>query len=1044
MASETIDVTMGSRKVLASGTDDFKKLRLSEGGCEYVIADKTRFIAELLQSGNEATLITRPPRFMKTTNLSMLKYFFDIENKESNASLFKGLEICEKQAYRKLWNTHQGQYPVVFVSFKDIHSSDYNELCEEFRILISSLFEDSEDIVWDSLSANQKSLFRKYVEKKVSIAELKQSLKFLTQCLFKCYGKKVWVLIDEYDTPMHQMNRADIESDVDSTNLKKTISFFSSLLSSVLKTNRYLASGVMTGVLRTPFASLISPLNNIERYSVLAEKYAVHFGLTEIEVNYLASELGLDFDADAIDIIKNWYNGYQIGGATLYNPWSVNAFLKRYVEGNKQPTAHWLGTGESRHIDHYFKTFYRKIQGDLTTLMTTEDSIDVKLSEQTCFQDLDSGKIDAFWGLLVHCGYLTVVEKNEQQKFKIDCKLKIPNYEVTGFFAINIERCHQEILEDSGFYEHEKFMRSLVEGNIDYFRDRLTEYIVNVASYFDFRKKPIKKKLTSGNTRSASVDKAIQPSAEDDTIIIAPEIIYHVFMLGILSGLHGSYFRIRSNRESGYGRFDLLLFPMRKDMHGIIFEFKKSENLKNLKKEALSALDQIEEKKYYADFEDWGIQKGIHIGISFHGKHFELEYRKADYRPSKAFTLPPDSLLRFQSYSQSHSAESSPEGEKGRKHAETQKMDIVTKNSQSEALNEQLKNWSTGQDLDKATWKFLLPDEATQMQWALSASKKEKHSAVVIKQRKQKMISAAKSHGYLCQDVKEDGNCFFHVIADQLGRLGRGAPDDIDYDTLRTLVAVEVSEHSKYYRDFVAANEQAEFAQKIAEPRVWVGMIAAQAIARIKNVIVVIVPNDKGRPQIMKPPGATEVIVLGNEVGIHFQSLYSENCSAGSPTEALKALIDNAPVLTVVENTTLGNQQGTIQPAATIINTITTTTTMTKDGSKDKARVVPMSLVQESTDTSKFTKGTTTTSLLATLSAAKIAVTATSTMTPMDVNADNDNNEKEATASEVVEPTATSVTAPASRKRTRTTEKEDADKSTDPSEETPSKRAKFN
>jgi hypothetical protein len=636
---------------LPLGISDFKDLRSAENRDRIYLVDKTPLIDAIMEEASATLLITRPIRFMKTTNLSMLRYFFDIEAANENQGLFDDFAIKTNPQYQQTWQRHQGKYPVIYLSFKDVRGSNWDALHFQLIDQIQNTYEQHKVLENSTaLSATDKERYTALVDKRAfnlpEVANLpkerqeeafyalyRNALVTLITNLHQHYQQKVIVLIDEYDTPLHsayqntpekyrnlsigQVRSLPKEEQGDCY-FQETVEWMTKFLGPALKDNRYVRKAVMTGVLRTAFASLISSLNNVSIHSVLSQEYAQYFGITHPELAIMLDRLGIREQLDIVkEKIESWYNGYEVGcglhgsqGTLLFNPWSIATYLSRYQkfpQHHLEPQGYWLETSNSRVIGDYGRKFYLAIEKDLVQLIQKK-TILVDLDERTVFNDLDLHDLSAFWGLLVHTGYLTVKRMAYLDDGRFSCTVAIPNEEVWTAYTSFTRRWFQRA-SASQHLEFTHVLDSFLTGNLDYFKAYLQNYMLGVVSYFD-----IPKKMN------------VPQGEQDNDLIVTPEQIYHMFLLGFLAGLHGTHYYMQSNRESGHGRYDLLLLPKNSQQHSVLFEFKVAQKREQLEQYASNALWQIRDKAYHTESVSRGISKGLHLGVSFCGKYVHLEH----------------------------------------------------------------------------------------------------------------------------------------------------------------------------------------------------------------------------------------------------------------------------------------------------------------------------------------------------------------------------------------------------------------------------------
>lgn len=551
------------KKKLPVGIDDFKDIQ--ENG--YYFVDKSMLIHELLVYGNKVTLLPRPRRFGKTLNMSMIRYFFDIQNSVENRKLFEGLRI-EKTSSME----HQGKYPVIYMSFKDIKSNSWEECSTRVMESIRGLYAQYSFIL-KKLSSTQQNLFNRIVKEESNIFDFATSFFNLSQMLETYYGEKVIILIDEYDSPLTTAFDRGYYDDA--------INFFRTLLSSSLKSNISLKFGVVTGILRIAKESIFSGLNNLAVSTILDNSYE-YFGLTEPEVETLLKYYGLEYE---MDDVKRWYNGYRFGKERVYNPWSIINFAN-----NQDLKAYWVNTSDNLLIRNLLKKDEIRVREDLEKLFRG-DSIDEIITENIIFEDIND--IDTLWSLMLFSGYLTFENMKISEITGVrSYALRIPNMEVKTFFRNSFIKDYTHGNTSSFF----SMMEDLYLGEMEKFTKKFKEIYVGVVSYHD-------------RTNN--------------------EKYYHHFMLGLLLTLGDKYI-ITSNRESGEGRYDIALEPKDMKNYGLIFEFKVSEEPEKLEEQAQKALHQIEAKGYPRDLEHRGVRKIIEIGMAFSGKRVAIKSKKID------------------------------------------------------------------------------------------------------------------------------------------------------------------------------------------------------------------------------------------------------------------------------------------------------------------------------------------------------------------------------------------------------------------------------
>jgi hypothetical protein len=551
------------------GVSDFKKIVSGH----YTLVDKSLFIQDVLNDDAEVILITRPRRFGKTLNMSMLRYFFDIVGANDNRKLFEPLAIAQaKTRHGTCCFEFQGKYPVIFLSLKDIKASTYELAYQKIASIVSDLYKEHIYLL-DShaLLPEDKQIAHDIIAEIASPSHLQNALKNLARYLSLHHNAKTILLIDEYDTPIHAAYLSSPSYH------EAMLEFMRGFFGGALKDNIFLHKGVVTGILRIAQANLFSDLNNIDVYTLLRDDYAQYFGFTPDEVKKLVLDSGLPVRLDAI---QAWYNGYQIGDTVLYNPWSMLCCLKQ--RGHLQ--SYWLETGEAGLLGVALRKQSIHVKLQLQQLMEGE-TIEVKLDYRTSLLDIERNPV-AVWTLLVFSGYLNARPTHFSDDGKITCQVSIPNREVSGAYLRFVQNWYENALTDGHYMA---LLDALTHGRVEQFQELLQTYIEQSLSYFDLGKK-------------------------------TPEKIYHVFILGLLAGLRSEYL-IQSNKEAGYGRFDLALVPHDTTKLGIMMEFKSVEDDDdNLAASAQSALSQIKHHHYTSLLHQHGIKKQLALGIAFSGK----------------------------------------------------------------------------------------------------------------------------------------------------------------------------------------------------------------------------------------------------------------------------------------------------------------------------------------------------------------------------------------------------------------------------------------
>ena len=543
-------------KRIGIGVSDFKHL-IEE---DFYYFDKTKFIDEIIKDGAQVKLFTRPRRFGKTLNMSMLKYFFDIKKADENRKLFKDLYIEKTESFKE-----QGQYPVVFLSLKDLKARTWEEMERKIIITLSDFLSEYEYLLNELTGINFENL-KNIVYKKASIDDLTTALKFLTKILYEKYNKKIVVLVDEYDSPL-------VSAYINGY-YEKAKNFFKIFYSSVLKDNNYLQMGVLTGIIRVIKAGIFSDLNNLRTYTILSDDYTDSYGLTEEEVEKSLKDYGIEAE---ISNIKDWYDGYKFGDSEVYNPWSILNFLQ-----DKKLRAYWVDTSGNDLINNVLKMRNKNIITALERLFNGEGL------RQNISGTSDLSKIlsdDEIWELLLFSGYLTVEEKINQDNYI----LRLPNKEVKSLFRKTFIETYIARGSKLSF-----LMESLIENKIEDYEENLQEVLLTSVSYNDTKK---------GN-----------------------EAFYHGLIMGMGLYLEGEYIT-KSNIESGLGRYDFLIEPKNKSKRAFIMEFKSTDSIEKLEEVSKEALKQIEDKKYDISLKQNGIKEITYIGIAFCGKQIKISYK---------------------------------------------------------------------------------------------------------------------------------------------------------------------------------------------------------------------------------------------------------------------------------------------------------------------------------------------------------------------------------------------------------------------------------
>lgn len=542
-------------KSLPIGVSDFK---LATTGYYYV--DKTLMIRDFLDKKPMVSLFTRPRRFGKTLNMDMLRVFFEKTNEDTSV-YFKDKQIWQCGDY---YTKHQGQYPVIFLTFKDVKSMTWEETFQKIRRLISLEFIRHNELETSSvLTAYEKEQYHLLAGDSGDEVDCQMGLQLLSLLLHKHYGRECIIIIDEYDTPIQQGHTCNFYPEI--------VNFMRNFFSGGLKDNPHLAFGFLTGILRVAKESIFSGMNNLKTYSILDDGYSSYFGFTEKEVKDMLRYYGKD---DKYNELSEWYDGYRFGNTEIFNPWSVI----NYISDNCFPKAFWQSTGSNEIIGEIIQAATPEITKDLYKLLCGE-KIAAYIDTGVIYPEVQNNPYSIYSFLLV-AGYLKVANIYPQSDGNFMCDVAIPNKEITFVYEKEVlNRTNQNSLAIS-------ISQAIFSKDTQKLQALLEDFMVKSISSIDG----------------------------------ANEGFYHGMMLGLCAIL-GNRYKIRSNRESGLGRFDIQLMPLTKGMPGFIFEFKhtKDEHT-DLSALADSALQQIEAKKYDTELRDNGVNSIMSIGIAFRGK----------------------------------------------------------------------------------------------------------------------------------------------------------------------------------------------------------------------------------------------------------------------------------------------------------------------------------------------------------------------------------------------------------------------------------------
>ncbi len=559
---------MDNRKPLLIGQSDFGKLRQKNG---YYI-DKSLFIQEITENGMQVILLPRPRRFGKTLNMSMLQYFFE-KSEHEHAHLFKGLAICDTAVFRE----HQGRYPLICLTFKDQKELSWKSLLRGLCNLIRDEFLRHGYLLnSDVLASSEQRYFKSVCDDTAKERDYSDALRYLSAFLYRFHKEEVVILVDEYDTP--------IQAGYLSGYYEEVINFMRNLLSGGLKDNKYLFKGVLTGILRVAKESVFSSLNNLGVYTLLSKEFNTCFGFTVEEVKAMLEYYDL---SETYKDVASWYNGYLFGGEVIYNPWSV---LNYALSKDRQFRSYWLNTGSMDILEQLVTRGGAELREELEQLLAGE-TITRRVYDSIVMRDLDKSD-DLLWSFLLFSGYL---KSGDRLGRRNSYELMIPNEEVKLVYEDMIERWFKQKVKVS---QLEAMLTALESGDVRLFERMLRTVVKEIMSYHDLSRQP--------------------------------ESVYQALVLGMLVWLSPKY-EIRTNRESGYGRYDMMFKPKPAEggkdksiRRGIILEFKQVYDDEKPETVLEGALKQIRDKAYTTELEAAGVKEILRLAIAFRGKEMWL------------------------------------------------------------------------------------------------------------------------------------------------------------------------------------------------------------------------------------------------------------------------------------------------------------------------------------------------------------------------------------------------------------------------------------
>ena len=559
---------------LPIGISDFEDMI----GNEFYYVDKTLMIRELLDNRSKVTLFTRPRRFGKTLNMSMLKYFFEDDrdwkgNKRNWTYLFEGLKIMDAG---EKYLTHMGQYPVIYLTLKDTKRLNFEASYRQIIEVITYEFERHAFVLECPELAGKRDKYEKMMTGQASEEDYARSILFLARCLETYYGKKAIVLMDEYDVPLENAFMEGF--------YKEMTGFIRSLFESALKTNSSLEFAVITGCLRISKESIFTGMNNLKIVSILSEQYDEYFGFTEAEVQKICGDYGIP---QKYDTFKEWYNGYTFGNANVYNPWSVIQYMDDLKENiNRYPIAYWANTSSNSIVRKLIDMADEDTKGEIEALI--EGKTLVKPIHEDITYDEVYETMDNLWNFMFFTGYFRKVKDWMDEDENLFVELTIPNKEVKYIFRRKILSWFDVKVKEK---DRTRLMQAVIDCDTETMEEEINDLLLETISFND-----------------------------------AYESFYHGFLAGILSGM--KRYIVKSNREGGSGRSDLFIYPVSRRKAAFVVEFKVAKSIKELEAKAEEAIQQIKDRNYIRELNDNGYEVVHKYGIAFFGKDCHVLYEE--------------------------------------------------------------------------------------------------------------------------------------------------------------------------------------------------------------------------------------------------------------------------------------------------------------------------------------------------------------------------------------------------------------------------------